>query len=123
MRLSAFPIFETINDRMITVAEKLETETPFLSMFSFPTLESTSVDLDIELGNFFREVFRRKDGEEERDVFLKTMDLGFDVRKQSTLLITPLRELQLSLNLNSNTVWHDRDQDQNQEHFSERFQF
>ena len=123
MRLSAFPLFDAINDRMVTVAEKLETETPFLSMFSFPTLESTSVDLDIELGNFFRQVFRNKDGEEERDVFLKTMDLGFDVRKQSTLLITPLRELQLSLNLNSNTVWHDRDQDQNKNIFRSVFSF
>ncbi|MDE0399181.1 MAG: peptidylprolyl isomerase [Candidatus Poribacteria bacterium] len=117
MRLSAFPVFETLNDSMLTVAEKLQTEKPFLSMFSFPTLESTSVDLDIELGNFFREVFRNKDGDEERDVFLKTMDLGFDIRKQSTLLITPLRELQLNLNLNSNTVWHDRDQDQNKNIF------
>ena len=123
MRLSAFPLFDAINDRMVTVAEKLETETPFLSIFSFPTLESTSVDLDIELGNFFRQVFRNKDGEEERDVFLKTMDLGFDVRKQSTLLITPLRELQLSLNLNSNTVWHDRDQDQNKNIFRGVFSF
>ena len=123
MRLSAFPIFETLNDRMATVAEKLETETPFLSMFSFPTLESTSVDLDIQLGNFFRQVFRNKDGEEERDVFLKTMDLGFDVRKQSTLLITPLRELQLSLNLNSNTIWHDRDQSQNRNIFRSVFSF
>ena len=123
MRLSAFPLFETLNDSMLTVAEKFETETPFLSMFSFPTLESTSVDLDVEFGNFFREVFRNKDGEEERDVFLKTMDLGFDVRKQSTLLITPLRELQLSLNLNSNTVWHDRDQDQNKNIFRGVFSF
>ncbi len=123
MRLSAFPLFETLNDSMLTVAEKFETEKPFLSMLSFPTLESTSVDLDIELGNFFREVFRNKDGEEERDVFLKTMDLGFDVRKQSTLLITPLRELQLSLNLNSNTVWHDRDQDQNKNIFRSVFSF
>ena len=123
MRLSAFPLFETLNDHMLTVAEKLQTEKPFLSMFSFPTLESTSVDLDIELGNFFREVFRNKDSEEERDVFLKTMDLGFDVRKQSTLLITPLRELQLNLNLNSNTVWHDRDQDQNKNIFRGVFSF
>ncbi|RKU22179.1 hypothetical protein C6503_04220 [Candidatus Poribacteria bacterium] len=123
MRLSAFPLFETLNDGMLTVAEKFETETPFLSMFSFPTLESTSVDLDVEFGNFFREVFRNKDSEEERDVFLKTMDLGFDVRKQSTLLITPLRELQLSLNLNSNTVWHDRDQDGNKNIFRGVFSF
>ena len=123
MRLSAFPLFSTLNDSMLTVAEKLQTEQPFLSMFSFPTLESTSVDLDIELGNFFRQVFRNKDGEEERDVFLKTMDLGFDVRKQSTLLITPLRELQLNLNLNSNTVWHDRDQDENKNIFRSVFSF
>ena len=123
MRLSAFPLFDTLNDGMLTVAEKFETEKPFLSMFTFPTLESTSIDLDVELGNFFREVFRNKDGEEERDVFLKTMDLGFDVRKQSTLLITPLRELQLNLNLNSNTVWHDRDQDQNKNIFRGVFSF
>jgi hypothetical protein len=123
MRLSAFPLFSTLNDSMLTVAEKLQTEKPFLSMFSFPTLESTSVDLDIELGNFFREVFRNKDGDEERDVFLKTMDLGFDLRKQSTLLITPLRELQLNLNLNSNMIWHDRDQDQNKNIFRGVFSF
>ena len=123
MRLSAFPLFATLNDSMLTVAEKFQTEKPFLSMFSFPTLESTSVDLDMEFGNFFREVFRNKDNEEERDVFLKTMDLGFDVRKQSTLLITPLRELQLSLNLNSNTVWHDRDQDENKNIFRGVFSF
>ena len=123
MRLSAFPLFSTLNDSMLTVAEKLQTEKPFLSMFSFPTLESTSVDLDIELGNFFREVFRNKDSEEERDVYLKTMDLGFDVRKQSTLLMTPLRELQLNLNLNSNTIWHDRDQDQNKNIFRSVFSF
>ena len=123
VRLSAFPLFDILNDGMLTVAEKLETEKPFLSMLSFPTLESTSVDLDIEFGNFFRQVFRNKDGEEERDVFLKTMDLGFDVRKQSTLLITPLRELQLSLTLNSNTVWHDRDQDQNKNIFRSVFSF
>ena len=123
MRLSAFPLFETLNDSMLTVAEKFKTEKPFLSMLSFPTLESTSVDLDIELGNFFREVFRGKEGKEERNVYLRTMDLGLDVRKQSTLLITPLRELQLNLNLNSNTIWHDRDQDQNKNIFRSVFSF
>lgn len=123
MRLSAFPLFSTLNDSMVTVAEKFQTEKPFLSMFSFPTLESTSVDLDVELGNFFREVFRNKDGEEERDVSLKTMDLGFDLRKQSTLLITPLRELQLNLNLDSNMIWHDRDQDQNKNILRSVFSF
>lgn len=112
VRLSSFPIFETLNDGMVSVAERLKTETPFLSMFTFPTLESTSLDLDVEFGNFLREVFRGKAGE-ERDVYLQTMDLGFDVRKQSTLQMTPLRELQLSLYLNTNAIWHDRDQEQN----------
>ena len=112
MRVDAFPLFETLNDGMVSVAEKFKTETPFLSMFTVPTLESTSLDLDIELGNFFREVFRGK-GTEERDVYLQTMDFGFDVRKQSTLQITPLRELQMSLYFNTNAIWHDRDQNQN----------
>ena len=112
MRVNAFPLFETLNNGMLNIADKIKTETPFLSMFTFPTLESTSLDLDVELGNFFREVYNGKAGE-ERDVFLQTMDLGFDVRKQSTLLITPLRELQLNLYLNTNAIWHDRDQEQN----------
>ena len=112
MRVSAFPLFETLNDGLLSIADRFKTETPFLSMFTFPTLESTSLDLDVELGNFFREVYRGKAGE-ERDVFLQTMDLGFDVRKQSTLLITPLRELQLNLYLNTNAIYHDRDQNQN----------
>ena len=122
MRISAFPFFETVNDRMLTVADQVRTEKPFLSLLAFPTLESTSFDLDFEFGNFFREVFRAKAGE-ERDVYLKTIDLGFDVRKQSTLLITPLRELQLNLNLNTNMIWHDRDQAAKHEHCSRRFQF
>ena len=122
MRLSAFPLFEDLNDRLVTVSEKLNTEKPFLSLFAFPTLETTSFDLDVEFGNFYREVFRGKAGE-ERDVYLQTLDLGFDVRKQSTLLITPLRELQLNLNLNTNMVWHDRDQDQNTNIFRNVFSF
>ena len=77
------------NDRLEDVSEKFQTETPFLSLFTIPTLDSTSFDLDVELGNFFREVYKGKAGE-ERDVYLQTLDLGFDVRKQSTLLITPL---------------------------------
>ena len=112
MRVSAFPLFETLNDGMLSVAERLKTETPFLSMFTFPTLESTSLDLDVELGNFYRGIYRGKAGD-EKNVFLQTVDLGFDVRKQSTLLITPLRELQLNLYLNTNAIYHDRDQAQN----------
>ena len=112
MRMDAFPLFGTLNDGMEALAERFRTEKPFLSLLAFPTLDSTSFDLDVEFGNFFREVYRAKAGE-ERDVFLQTVDLGFDVRKRSTLLITPLRELQLGLNLNTNMIWHDRDQEQN----------
>ncbi|RKU23051.1 hypothetical protein C6500_02760 [Candidatus Poribacteria bacterium] len=111
MRVSALPLLGSLNDRLEDVAEKFKTETPILSLFTVPTLESTSFDLDIELGNFFREVYKGK--VEERDVYLQTLDLGFDVRKQSTLLITPLRELQMSLDLNTNMIWHDQDQDKN----------
>ncbi len=111
MRMSALPLLGSLNDRMESVAEKFRTETPFLSLFTVPTLESTSFDLDIELGNFFREVYKGK--VEERDVYLQTVDLGFDIRKQSTLLITPLRELQMSLDLNTNMIWHDQDQEKN----------
>ena len=117
MRLGSFPLFESLNNRMVSIAEKVKTERPFLSMLAVPTLESTSFDLDIELGNFFREVYRNNKGDEERNVSLKTMDLGFDIRKQSTLLITPLRELQLNLDFNTNVIWHDRDQDQNKNIF------
>ena len=112
MRVSALPFLGAFNDYMLDVAEKFQTDQPFLSLFTVPTLESTSFDLDFEFGNFFREVYRGKAGD-ERDVFLQTIDLGFDIRKQSTLLITPLRELQMGLNLNTNMVWHDRDQAQN----------
>ena len=109
MRVSALPLLGSLNNRMESVAEKYKTETPILSLFTVPTLESTSFDLDIELGNFFREVYKGKEAE-ERDVYLQTLDLGFDIRKQSTLLITPLRELQMSLDLNTNMIWHDQDQ-------------
>ena len=111
MRVSALPLLGSLNNRLESVAEKFKTEQPFLSLFTIPTLESTSFDLDVELGNFFREVYKGK--VEERDVYLQTLDLGFDIRKQSTLLITPLRELQMSLDLNTNMIWHDQDQDKN----------
>ncbi len=121
MRVSALPLLGNLNDRLESVAESYKTETPFLSLFTIPTLESTSFDLDIELGNFFREVYKGK--VEERDVYLQTLDLGFDIRKQSTLLITPLRELQMSLDLNTNMVWHDQDQDKNRNIIKNVFSF
>ena len=112
MRFSGLPVFRTINSNLLTLAEKVTTEEPFLSLFAVPTLENTSFDLDVELGNFYRQIYKGTLGE-ERDVFLQTMDLGFDLRKQSTLMITPLRELLLNMNLNTNVIWHDQDQEKN----------
>ena len=112
MRFSGLPVFRTINSNLLTLAEKVATEEPFLSLFAVPTLENTSFDLDVELGNFYRQIYKGTLGE-ERDVFLQTMDLGFDLRKQSTLMITPLRELLLNMNLNTNVIWHDQDQEKN----------
>ena len=112
MRVSALPLFRTLNDGLEAIAERVNTETPFLSLLAFPTLDSLSFDMDLEFGNFYREVYNSR-GVEERNVFLQTMDIGFDLRKQSTLLITPLRELQLSLDFKTDLIWHDQDQDKN----------
>ncbi|MCG9128322.1 peptidylprolyl isomerase [Candidatus Poribacteria bacterium] len=112
MRFNRLPVFEEINDRLVFVAEKINTEKPILSLLAFPTLEDTSFDMDIQFGNFYRQMYRGKFGE-ENNVFLQTLDLGFDLRKQSTILITPLRELKFNSTLNTNMIWHDKDQEKN----------
>ena len=112
MRLDGLPIFKTINSRLSKVADALHTNLPILSMFAVPTLENTSFDLDVDLGNFFRERFR-----DEEDVYLQTMDLGFDLRKQSVLQIIPNRELRLDLDFDTNLIWHDKDREGNQNIF------
>ncbi len=112
MRFNRLPVFEYVNDRLVSVSDKLKSDKPILSLLAFPTLEDTSFDMDIQFGNFYRQQYRGKFGE-ENDVFLQTLDLGFDLRKQSTLLITPLRELKFSSTLNTNMIWHDKDQEKN----------
>lgn len=112
MRFSRLPVFETINDGMVYVSDKLKTDLPILSLLAFPTLEDTSFDMDIEFGNFYRQTYRGKQGE-ETNVFLQTLDLGFDLRKQANIFITPLREIKLNANLNTNAIWHAKDQDKN----------
>ena len=108
MRLDRLPVFETVNSGLTTVADALRTDLPILSMLAFPTLDSTSFDLDVNLGNFFRERFR-----DEEDVYLQTMDLGFDLRKQSVLQIIPNRELRFDADLDTNLIWHDKDREGN----------
>ncbi len=112
MRFSRLPVFESINDGMVYIADKLKTDLPILSLLAFPTLEDTSFDMDIEFGNFYRQTYRGKHGEEQ-NVFLQTLDLGFDLRKQANIFITPLREIKLNANLNTNAIWHAKDQDKN----------
>ena len=108
MRLDRLPGFKTINSRLTKVADALHTDLPILSMFAFPTLESTSFDLDVNLGNFFRERFRDED-----NIYLQTMDLGFDLRKQTVLQIIPNRELRFDADLDTNLIWHDKDREGN----------
>ena len=112
MRFNRLPVFEPINDRLVSISDKLKSEKPILSLLAFPTLENTSFDMDIQFGNFYRQRYRGKFGE-ENNVFLQTLDLGFDLRKQSTLLITPLREIKFNSTLNTNMIWHDKDQEKN----------
>ena len=112
MRLDRQPVFKTINSRLTKVADRLNTDLPILSMFAFPTLEDISFDLNMDLGNFFRERYR-----DEENIYLQTMDLGFDLRKQSVLQIIPNRELRLDLDFDSNLIWHDKDREGNQNIF------
>ena len=112
MRLNRLPVFRTINSRLVKVADVLHTDFPLLSMFALPTFENISFDLDMDLGNFFRERFR-----DEEDVYLQTMDLGFDLRKQSVLQIIPNRELRVDLDFDTNLIWHDKDREGNQNVF------
>lgn len=109
MRFNRLPLFKSLNSGLTWVADKLRTDRPILSMVSFPTLENTSFDFDTALGNFYRERYR-----DEEDVFLQTMDLGFDLRKQSTSQIMPNRELLLDVTLQSNLIWHSKDRAGNQ---------
>ena len=112
MRFDRLPVLETINSGLTTVADLLHTDLPILSMFAFPTLDDTSFDLDVDLGNFFRERYQR-----EENVYLQTMDLGFDLRKQSVLQIIPNRELRVDADFDTNLIWHDKDREGNQNIF------
>ena len=112
MRLSNLPVFKNINDRMVQIAEKVNTNMPILSLISFPTLENASFDLDLNFGNFFRDRYQ-----EEENVYLLAGVVGFDVRKQSTLKVSSTREAKLDLNLNTNFVWHDKDREGNRHIF------
>ena len=104
MQFDQLPLFKTVNSGLTQVAKKLDTDFPILSMFAFPTLDNTRFDLDMEFGNFFKQRYR-----DERDIFLQTLDLGFDLTKQTTLQLTPYREFRFDLSYDSNLIWHAKD--------------
>ncbi|MDE0040552.1 MAG: peptidylprolyl isomerase, partial [Candidatus Poribacteria bacterium] len=108
MQFDQLPLFRTANSGLTKVAEKLNTDLPILSMFAFPTLDNTRFDLDVVFGNFFKHRFRN-----ERDIFLQTLDVGFDLTKQTTLQITPYREFRFDLSYDSNLIWHAKDTEGN----------
>lgn len=112
MRLDGLPLFKTINSRLTKISEALHTDLPILSMLAVPTFDNISFDLDTNFGNFFRERFR-----DEENIYLQTMDLGFDLRKQSVLQIIPNRELRLDMDFDTNLIWHDKDREGNQNIF------
>ena len=108
MQFDQLPLFKTVNSGLTKAAKKLDTDFPVLSMFAFPTLDNTRFDLDVEFGNFFKQRFR-----DERDIFLQTLDLGFDLTKQTTIQITPYREFRFDLSYDSNLIWHAKDTEGN----------
>lgn len=108
MQFDQLPLFKTVNSGLTKVAGKLDTDVPFLSMFAFPTLDNTRFDLDLEFGNFFKQRYR-----DVRNIFLQTVDLGFDLTKQTTLQITPYREFRFDLSYDSNLIWHAKDTEGN----------
>ena len=88
----------------------------------FPTLVSTTFSLDGSLANLFRDKFRYSEsvratraarglGEENtQDVYLRTLDVGMTLRKESSLEISSTREVKLSMDGSSQVVWHGADQ-------------
>ena len=108
MQFNQLPLFKAVNSGLTKLAETLHSDVPILSMLAFPTLENTRFDLDLEFGNFFKQRFR-----DETDVFLQTLDIGFDLTKQTTLKISRQRELRLDLSLDSSLIWHARDREGN----------
>ena len=102
LRVDRLPLLKTINSQLTKIARKTSTDKPILSLFSFPTLDNIRLDIDSVIGNYYRSEYR-----DEKDIYLQTADIGFDLRKQSKLNITKYRELMLELRGQGNIIWHD----------------
>lgn len=102
LRVSRLPLFKTINSQLAKIARKTSTDKPILSLLSFPTLDNIWLDIDSVIGNYYRNEYQ-----DEKNIYLQTADIGFDLRKQSKLNITKYRELMLELRGQGHIIWHD----------------
>ncbi|MBM3241408.1 hypothetical protein FJZ31_34440 [Candidatus Poribacteria bacterium] len=103
VRLNYLPILKQINRRMTAIAKKVKSEK--VPLLGFPTLDNIRFSVDSTIGNYFKDRYR-----DERNIYLQTADVGFDVQKQSTIEFWPKRELKLDLGLDGDFIWHDKDQ-------------
>lgn len=88
----------------------------------FPTLVSTTFSLDGSLANLFRDKFRYAEAlrpiraarglgsEANADVYLRTLDVGMTLRKDSKVKVSATREIKLDMDGSSQVVWHGVDQ-------------
>lgn len=103
VRLKYLPIFKQINSRLTAISKRVQSEK--IPLLSFPTLDNIRFSVDSTIGNYFKDRYR-----DERDIYLQTAGIGFDVQKQSTIEFWPKRELNLDVGLNGDFIWHDKDQ-------------
>lgn len=93
-----------------------------LGPLRFPTLVSTTFSLDGSLGNLFRDKFRYAESirpiraarglgdDTTADVYLRTLDVGMTLRKESKIDVSATRVVKVSMDGRSQIVWHDKDQ-------------
>jgi parvulin-like peptidyl-prolyl isomerase len=112
--------FRQLHRKMDDVADKVEDWE--LGPLRFPTLVSTTFSLDGSLGNLFRDKFRYADSVRairaarglddapSRDVYLRTVDVGMTLRKDSDIDVSATHVVKLSMDGSTQMVWHGQDQ-------------
>ena len=103
VRLKQLPLFKQINSRLTSISKKVQSEK--VPLLGFPNLDNIRFSVDSTIGNYFRDKYR-----DEKNIYLQTADIGFDVQKQSTIEFWPKRELKLDVGLDGDFIWHDKDQ-------------
>jgi parvulin-like peptidyl-prolyl isomerase len=103
VQLRYLPLFKQINRRLNAISKKVKSEK--VPLLGFPTLDNIRFSVDSTIGNYFKDRYR-----DERNIYLQTADIGFDVEKQSSIEFWPKRELKLDVGLDGDFIWHDEDQ-------------